>query len=84
MKTLIVYYSRTNITKQIAEKLQSELNCDIEEISDDKKYGGKSADFKYSLYSTKLVFHFDSDGPLAYLDGMTLKVSVPFEKFFKE
>lgn len=41
MKTLIVYYSRTNITKQIAEKLQSELNCDVEEISDDKKYGGK-------------------------------------------
>lgn len=53
-------------------------------LAGDKKYGGKSADFKYSLYSTKLVFHFDSDGPLAYLDGMTLKVSVPFEKFFKE
>lgn len=41
MKTLIVYYSRTNVTKGIAEKLQKELNCDIEEITDDGKYNGK-------------------------------------------
>ena len=41
MKTLIVYYSRTNVTKGIAEKLQKELDCDIEEITDDGKYNGK-------------------------------------------
>ena len=33
MKILIVYYSRTNVTKMIAEKLQKELKCDIEEIT---------------------------------------------------
>ena len=41
MKTLIVYYSRTNVTKGIANKLQEKLNCDIEEITDDGKYDGK-------------------------------------------
>lgn len=41
MKTLIVYYSRTNVTKEIANKIQSKLNCDIEEITDNKNYNGK-------------------------------------------
>ncbi len=41
MKILIVYYSRTNVTKMIAEKLQKELKCDIEEISDNGNYNGK-------------------------------------------
>ena len=41
MKTLIVYYSRTNTTKEIANKLQKELDCDIEEITDGDKYKGK-------------------------------------------
>ena len=41
MKILIVYYSRTNVTKMIAEKLQKELKCDIEEITDNGNYNGK-------------------------------------------
>lgn len=41
MKTLIVYYSRTNVTKKIAEEIQKELNCDIEEITDGGRYNGK-------------------------------------------
>ena len=36
MKTLIAYYSRTNVTKGIAETLQKKLNCDIEQIRDTK------------------------------------------------
>jgi len=32
MKTLIIYYSRTGITKKVAEQLAKELNADIEEI----------------------------------------------------
>ena len=36
MKTLLVYYSRTNITKEIAETIQKKLDCDIEEISDEE------------------------------------------------
>ena len=34
MRTLIVYYSRTGITKKIAEKLKEKLNADLEEIVD--------------------------------------------------
>lgn len=41
MKTLVVYYSRSNITKGIAEDIQTELKCDIEEIKPLKGYDGK-------------------------------------------
>lgn len=41
MKALVVYYSRTNVTKEIAEKIQNKMDCDIEEITDNKKYKGK-------------------------------------------
>lgn len=41
MKTLIVYYSRSGITEKIAKLIQKELNCDIEEITDDNNYNGK-------------------------------------------
>jgi len=41
MKILIVYYSRTNVTKDIANRLQKELECDIEEITDGGKYDGR-------------------------------------------
>lgn len=52
MKTLIVYYSRTNVTKVIANKLQKELNCDIEEITDDGKYDGKLGFLKGGMNAT--------------------------------
>ena len=41
MKTLLVYYSRTGMTKKIAKMIQSKINCDIEEITDNNKYSGK-------------------------------------------
>lgn len=34
MRILIVYYSRTGNTKNIAEKIKKTLNCDIEEIKE--------------------------------------------------
>jgi flavodoxin len=40
MKTLIVYYSRTGVTKKVAEILQQKLNCDHEEITDTKNRQG--------------------------------------------
>jgi flavodoxin len=40
MKILIVYYSRTKNTKKVAEALQVQLGCDIEEIKTKKKYTG--------------------------------------------
>ena len=41
MKTLVVYYSRSNVTRKIAEMIREKLDCDIEEITDAGKYGGK-------------------------------------------
>ena len=32
MKSLVVYYSRTNTTKKLAEAIASNVNADIEEI----------------------------------------------------
>lgn len=52
MKTLIVYYSRTNTTKEIANKLQKELDCDIEEITDGNKYKGKLGFMKGGMNAT--------------------------------
>ena len=40
MKTLIIYYSRTNQTENIAKTIQKDLNCDIEEITAGEKYNG--------------------------------------------
>jgi len=40
MKTLIVYYSRTGMTKKVALKLAGELGADIEELVDKNKRAG--------------------------------------------
>jgi flavodoxin len=40
MKTLLVYYSRTGFTKQVAEAIKDKLDCDIEELVDQKDRSG--------------------------------------------
>lgn len=52
MKTLLVYYSRTNVTKQIATKIRDELDCDLEEITDGGKYNGKIGYMKGGMNAT--------------------------------
>lgn len=41
MKTLVVYYSRTDVTKKVAEIIKDRLDCDIEEIKSTVNYNGK-------------------------------------------
>lgn len=41
MSSLVVYYSRTDITKKLAEEIAGRLNADIEEITSTVKYDGK-------------------------------------------
>jgi flavodoxin len=40
MKALVVYYSRTGMTKKVALKLATELKADIEEVIDTNKRAG--------------------------------------------
>ena len=40
MKALVVFYSRTGATKEVAEALVESLNCDSEELLDTKKRSG--------------------------------------------
>ena len=41
MKSLVTYYSRTKITKRLAENIAKELNAEIEEIKPTVNYSGK-------------------------------------------
>lgn len=41
MKSLVVYYSRSNITKKLAEDIAGKLNCDIEEVIPEVDYNGR-------------------------------------------
>ena len=41
MKSLVVYYSRTNITKKLAEDIAGQIDADIEEIKSKVSYDGK-------------------------------------------
>ena len=45
MKCLLVFYSRTGITKKIAELISTEMNCEYEEIIDTKKRKGRFIGF---------------------------------------
>jgi len=52
MKALVVYYSRTGHTKEIAETIADMLSCSREEIIDTKKRSGPLG-FMRSGYQTK-------------------------------
>ena len=41
MKSLVVYYSRTNTTQKLAEDIASKTGADVEEIKPKKDYQGK-------------------------------------------
>ncbi len=41
MKTLVVYYSRTGVTHQVATELAERLGADVEELQDTKSRSGK-------------------------------------------
>ena len=40
MSVLVMYFTRTGNSKRIAEKIKSQINCDVVEIKDDKNWNG--------------------------------------------
>lgn len=41
MKSLVAYYSRSNVTRKLAEDIASKIDADVEEIKPVKDYQGK-------------------------------------------
>lgn len=51
-------------------------------LAGDTKYGGHGNKYRQALYSTRIVFSFDPDSPLGYLNGMEITAKAPFENDF--
>lgn len=51
-------------------------------LAGDTKYGGHGDKYRQCLYSTRVIFSFDKSSPLAYLNGMEITATAPFEKDF--
>ena len=55
MKTLIIYFSRTGMTRKVAENLRTKLNADIEEIKDPTDRAGVVGYFRCGKESIKKI-----------------------------
>ncbi|MGB3366848.1 MAG: hypothetical protein WBA54_05135 [Acidaminobacteraceae bacterium] len=53
MNIKVVYFTRTGTSRRIAEKIASELSCDVVEIRDDMKWKGIFGFIKGGYYASK-------------------------------
>jgi len=53
MKTLVVYYSKQNHTRKVAEEISNGLNCDIEELIDTQERTGALWGFRAYIDAIK-------------------------------
>ena len=93
MKSLVAYYSRTNITKKLAEDIAGKTNADVEEIIPKVNYQGKlgyARGGKHAL-SEKIIdienTKFDpADYDVVYIGGPVWagKSSTPVISYLKE
>jgi flavodoxin len=93
MKTLVVYYSRTGITKKIADTISGSLECDIEEIVDKEKRGGIIGYIKsgYEASRNKLSLIEDPKHDLSQYELLIIgtpvwagKMSVPVRAYLNQ
>ena len=93
MSVLVAYYSRTNVTKKLAEAIANETSADIEEIVPKAKYdgkigymrGGKDA-ISEKIIDLEPLSHDPSDYDLVYL-GVPVwagKSATPMISYIKE
>ena len=55
MKYVVVFYTRTNNSRRIAEKIADKLGCELVEISDSINWKGLKGFFKAGAYSGKNI-----------------------------
>ncbi|MBU1030761.1 MAG: flavodoxin [Nanoarchaeota archaeon] len=55
MKAIVVYYSKTGVTKKIANEIARNMNCDVEEITDDIKRSGFLGYFRCGREAMKKI-----------------------------
>ena len=53
MSILIAYYSRSGNTEKVAQLIQKKLNCDIEEVIEDKNHNGAGGYLKGAFESVR-------------------------------
>ena len=93
MKSLVVYYSRTNITKKLAENIASKTDADIEEIIPKVNYqgkigyarGGKDA-IQEKIIELETLTHDPKDYDMVYLGSPVWagKSSTPLISYLKQ
>ncbi len=52
MKYKVVYFTRTNKTRRVAEKIAESLSCEVIEVTDDKNWKGPWGYVKAGFYSS--------------------------------
>lgn len=49
----VVYFSRTSVSKRVAEKIASKLSCEVVEVTDNMKWNGILGFIKGGYYASK-------------------------------
>ena len=93
MKSLVAYYSRTNVTKKLAENIAGKTDADIEEIIPKVNYqgkigyarGGKDA-IQEKIIDLKDLKHDPADYDMVYIGGPVWagKASNPIISYLKQ
>lgn len=65
-------------------QIRSQLSQIGHPLAGDTKYGGEGEKFRQALWSTAVIFHFESDSVFSYLNNKKVAVTAPFAKKFEE
>ena len=93
MKSLVAFYSRTNITKKLAERIANETGADIEEIKPKNDYGGKLGyarggkdAFRGNIIELEALKHDPQDYDVVYLGTpvWASRMSAPLFSYIKQ
>ena len=79
MKPIVIYYSRSGNTQKIAEKIQSDMNCDIVKVEPEETYG--MSGINWTMKTLKRICS-EAEIKLPFDSGLLKKGS--YEKWINE